>query len=268
MTAKQPLAVVTMVYNEPDMLPLWEHHYHRQVGARHCYILDHGSDDHSTFSVGSNILRLPRDVTDDTQRAAAASNFCAALLFVYDAVLFTDVDELVVADPRIAQTLAEYARQCEHVPCVTVFGMDVLHDDRNEAKLDWCGKILAQRRLVRPMDSLCKPIFIREPRHWGPGFHRYDEQPVFKDLFLFHMAYVDLDVVFERQKKRNASAPVNGLGDHHRLSPDFMLLHIRELTNATPQTVEFGECPVTRAFMEQPVSGLLWLVPERFKGVL
>jgi len=37
---RQPLAVVTMVYNEEDFLPIWLKHYSRQVGLKNCFIID------------------------------------------------------------------------------------------------------------------------------------------------------------------------------------------------------------------------------------
>ena len=44
------LAAVTMVYNEPEFIPLWIKYYGEQVGKENCYIVDNGSDDGSLDS--------------------------------------------------------------------------------------------------------------------------------------------------------------------------------------------------------------------------
>jgi hypothetical protein len=63
---KSPVAVVTMVYNEPDFLPVWAAHYRAAVGAEHCYVIDHGSDDASIDASGQfNLVQLKRSPLDE-----------------------------------------------------------------------------------------------------------------------------------------------------------------------------------------------------------
>ena len=75
------IAAVTMAYNEPDFATLWAAHYGAEVGARHCFIIDHGSDDGSLEALGGvNIVAIPRSPQDDARRAKFVSAFCASLL--------------------------------------------------------------------------------------------------------------------------------------------------------------------------------------------
>ena len=56
------LAAVTMVYNEPEFIPLWIKYYGEQVGKENCYIVDNGSDDGSLddYKDEVNIIRVPK----------------------------------------------------------------------------------------------------------------------------------------------------------------------------------------------------------------
>jgi hypothetical protein len=92
------VAAVTMVYNEDVYLPIWMKHYSRQVGVENCYVVDHGSTDGSTENLGRcNVLRIPRSPYDPFKQSAFNSEFCSSLLHWYDWVVYSDVDELVMA---------------------------------------------------------------------------------------------------------------------------------------------------------------------------
>ncbi len=106
--SKRPLAVVTMARNEPDYLPIWLRHYGLQVGPDDCYVLDHASDDGSTNDLPCNVIRLPSSPYDIAAVSEVVSSFCASLLRNYSAVIYTDADEIIIADPLIANSLTEY----------------------------------------------------------------------------------------------------------------------------------------------------------------
>ena len=60
------IAAVTMAYNEPDFVGLWAAHYGAEVGARNCFVVDHGSDD------GSLEAQIAADVGDIGRAIASA----------------------------------------------------------------------------------------------------------------------------------------------------------------------------------------------------
>ncbi len=114
----------------------------------------------------------PRSQPDEHLRAVAANDYCATLLDAYDYVLFTDVDELVVADPDKAPTLKHWIAWNRRLPAVvSPFGVDILHDHENESEIDWNKPISKQRKLIRPFSALCKPTLVKERPTWGAGFH-------------------------------------------------------------------------------------------------
>lgn len=276
---KQPLAVVTMAYNETVLLPIWLRHYERQVGLEHCYIIDHGSDDASTKNIRANIIRLPRTPMDEDARAAAVRDFCSALFLGYNRVLYTDADELVVPDPNVSPTL-KYCAATQNLPRVlTLFGVDVVHV-AEEAQIDLSVPISHQRQFARPISTLCKPTLIAGRIDWMHGFHCIigHHRPSFGDIFLFHIAHCDIDILYERQKKRNATAPIGLQHSHHTITPDVFVNHIRSEVALLPRRdvqMQKGEPHFERTKLrfsdaierkDWSVEPDLWRIPARFAG--
>ena len=180
------VAAVTMVYNEREYLPVWLRHYAAQVGADHCFVIDHGSTDGSTEALGrASRIRLPRSPHDDARRALFMADFCGGLLRYYDAVILTDVDELAVTN---APSLAGYAASAP--PVTTAIGINLLHLPEEPA-LDFAGPVGMQRRWGWFVSALCKPALIRRRVTWSPGFHSADGSVAFGGLYLFHLRYAD-----------------------------------------------------------------------------
>ncbi len=275
------LACVTMVYNEPDMLPLWLRHY-TPVGD--CFVIDHGSDDGSTNNLlGVERVRLPRTAHDNRRRADFVEDFSRALLRYYDAIVFTDVDELVVPDPNLHINLAAYA-EATALPVVTALGLNVIHKLHEEVRLDPTRPIIGQRSYLFPTASMCKPVLIREPVRWSPGFHTYNGPVVFGGLFLFHLAYSDLTIACRRQAKRRS---VEGASEHHRVSDDTVAEWLEGWSRMpiVVPTLE-SDCPVAQDIIDDVLESQigregqvytidvnlqfrrLLRIPPRFHGVL
>ncbi len=204
------VAAVTIAYNEPDFLPIWIRHFAAQVGPEHCYVVDHGSDDGSTDGIDSiNLVRVPRSPCDDDQQARFISTFCSSLLEFYDFVIHTDVDEILVADPKLYSSLSEYCQSCTH-DVVTAVGYNVVHSGE-EPSLDAAGKVLEQRKWMYFLASMCKPAVTRRPIQWCGGFHRASGvEPRFDDLHLFHLRFFDRDIGL-RRLARTRTQPRNNM---------------------------------------------------------
>ncbi len=198
------VAAVTMAYNEPDFAPIWAAHYGAELGVRNCFIIDHGSDDGSLEGLGGvNILRIPRSPQDDARRARFVSAFCASLLVWYDAVIHVDVDEILVADPARHASLAHLAA-ADPRPVVSAVGLDLLHIPSIERPWSRGLPVSRQRRWLRFSSAMCKPVLIRQPVDWAPGFHSIDAPPEFGELYLFHLRYADLGRGLVRLAKTRA----------------------------------------------------------------
>jgi hypothetical protein len=218
---KKTLAVVTMVYNEANHLPRWLRHYEKQAELiENLHIVDHGSTDGSTNGLACNVIRLPREEGGgrlEAWRAEYISRICSEMLTDYEAVLFTDADELVVADPKRFASLAGYLRSGGRSNAT--IGYEVLHRFEVEAELT-DKSILSQRNNLLFVASMCKPSLIRMPTKFSGGFHYSTEEPVFGDLYRFHLRYADVKKGLERlsvtrsldrPEKRNVSV------DHQKI---------------------------------------------------
>ena len=195
------IAALTMVYNEPDFLPVWLRHYTKHVGEQNCFVIDHGSDDGSTsLTSGIQIIRMARSPHDDVMRVKKISEFVHLLLQDYDVVIHTDVDEIVFPDPRLHSSLVSFCEE-NSAPIITAYGFELFQMHKLEAKLDTTRPILLQRQWARFTSPMCKPILVRRVPTWAPGFHSTKDPVVFGDLFLFHLRWVDYDIGLKRLRR-------------------------------------------------------------------
>lgn len=283
------LAIVTMVYNEPEFLPVWHRHYAAQVGEAALHVIDHGSNDGSTEHLGAiNRLRIPRSPQDDETRTHAISHYCASLLAWYDAVIYVDVDEFLVADPALFASLPDFTRQWPD-PIVTATGLDVIHMPHQEAEIDWSRPISEQRRHVRFTSSMCKPSLIRRPVSWAPGFHNTTEAPpqLSVPLFLFHLRYADLNSGLKRLERTREQPWISeDSGRHQRMKNEdwanmlkaMAALDIHPHADLSSKDAELSrwrqlvetsglERLHERYKLDLHISGdALWRLPDRFVG--
>ncbi|WP_372620947.1 glycosyltransferase family 2 protein [Falsiroseomonas sp.] len=270
------IAAFTMVYNEPVMLPLWARHYGREFGAENLFCLDHGSDDGSTAGVVANTIRLPRGEFHEAKRAAAISAFHTSLLSYYDAVVFSDSDEFLVADPARHAGLAPFiAARCQRT--VTAFGFNVLPVIARDPPMDWHRPVLAQRRFACFDRKYCKTLISRVPLNWTPGFHNCDVPPNRdRDLYMFHLKFADDATFRTAQEKRMsvrwaAESVAKNHGGHWRR--DAAVVSRRAFLRADPAHAPPLDDPrlVEREFAPTPEKrppGGLYTIPERFRNAL
>ena len=108
MTPAMKIAAITMAFDEPFFLPLWIRHYGEAFGYENLYVIDDGSTDGSAQGLGAaNVMRRPRVPFDDQERADLISLIEIELLRTNDAVVYTDTDEFIIADPSTGKTLRE-----------------------------------------------------------------------------------------------------------------------------------------------------------------
>jgi glycosyltransferase involved in cell wall biosynthesis len=275
------VCAITNVYNEQFNLPIWLRHYGQQVGIENCIVVDDGTDDGSTNDIGdANYIRVPRTAFDDVNRAEMISTLAAAMLRKYDAVIYSDADELLVADPRRFSSLVEF---CEKMPgpSATAIGLNLLHNLNHESFLSGDTKILRQRSHVQFVSPMCKTLIVREAPNWGGGFHSSKFEPAFSDLYLFHLRYVDLGESLRRMNTtRSLVFAEASAGTHQRLSqPDLIKLFLAPL--ALPISDEFRFSDLAARFCNGVKfshtgrfyydgdfrSTSLFAVPDEFKGL-
>ncbi len=259
------LAALTMAYNEPVWAGTWARFYARQVGAANCFLLDHGSDDGSTEGLGIHVERLARSALDEDARAATVSAVTRELLRVYDAVVHSDVDELVVADPRVHRDLLAYA-EASAAEVVTAVGFDVQHLPGEEPPLVSGRPIGEQRHWVRFSAAMCKPSFVRRPVAWSAGFHTCDAPTVTDGLYLFHLRYADLGLGLRRlERTRGLSFAHPEINPHQRVSDEDFAVMLGSIAQLPREAIPFEMAPgplaawLERTRAAQAEGGGAWL---------
>ena len=243
------IAVLTMVFNERHFLPMWIAHYGAQLGHENLYVVDDGSDDGSTSKLGAvKVLRGKKEELDEDQRAAKLSAIQAELLTLYDAVIVTDADELIVVDPALGMSLIEYIDK--RVPIVTAtVGFNVHYNMFKDAPLRPDLPLLRQRHFLQIDYTYCKPLVARVPVHWAVGFHScgFYVAPN-RDLVLFHLRSADREIAISRldalnRVKRSANSIAKGQSAHFGWDRDTYVNHVfftqRDVFEAALPEAEF-----------------------------
>ena len=266
-----------MVRDEAALLPLWCRHYLRQAGAGNLYVLDHGSRDGGTANVPAQVTQVPDGPLDEDWRVARVTEAVRELLVRYDWVVHSDVDELVLADPRHFPMLAGYAA-AEPSSVARAIGLDLHHIPGEEPPLDPALPLGAQRRWVRFAASMCKPALVREAVRWTPGFHASEPPGRFGALYCVHLRYVDLGMGLTRLARTRARDALPGTNPHQRV-PDAAFETLMRGVAALPHQADVpfdAALPPLHPWIERVQTGAdlglagdaLWELPPRFRAVL
>jgi hypothetical protein len=123
------------------------------------------------------------------------------LLDRYDAVLVTDVDELVSPVPEWGD-LGHYIDLLDE-EWVNCLGYEILHQP-DEPALDLARPVTEQRGFWFPNDGYNKACLATEPSVWRPGFHGRDDFGfnIDPDLRMVHLHRMDYGVCRQRHLTR------------------------------------------------------------------
>ncbi len=131
-----------------------------------------------------------------------------ALLEFYDIVIFHDVDEILIADPLIYSSLADYittnAQKLETWKILGGVGVEIFHDAINEVRYDPTLAVLRQRKNASFRLPGCKPaIYYSDEANTPHGTTIPFTLDV--NLWLLHLKFLDQDIMLSRQPTRNAA---------------------------------------------------------------
>jgi hypothetical protein len=207
------LAAITMVRDEQVMLPRWVAHYGRECGTDHLYVIDDNSTDGSTDDLPCSVIRIPSwgDKHFEQTRMRMVSRIAAGLLEAYDAVLFADADEFLVADPERHEGLVDLLAKRPDVPVLGAQALNVVHDAQREPQLDADRPVLGQRTWAKFIPLMCKPALKRTPAPWVAGSHGTTVPfEIDSDLYLFHLKFAEREHLRATGDHRKALADSEG----------------------------------------------------------
>jgi hypothetical protein len=203
-----------MVRNESGMLPRWVRHYAAQCGGpEHLLVIDDNSSDGSTDDLPCPVVRIPPLTGHfEPTRLSLLSKFAAGLLEAYDAVLFTDADEFLLADPKKYPTLVDLVADRPDVPVIGAMGLNLVHHLGSEEALDPGLPLLSQRRLAKFIPLMCKPAVKRVPAPWTAASHGVKGTPyaIDPDLYMFHAKFSDRDALRAAADHRREMVDMDG----------------------------------------------------------
>lgn len=282
------VAVITYVYNESVNLPIWLKHYGSNFGAHNLYVVDRESTDGSTQDIGdANRIRVPRSQFDEHRKTGLLTSLHRSLLHEFDTVIYTDCDEIIVPDPTLYSSLADYVARMSG-DYVSGVGLNIHHVISREPPLDLSQPVLNQRRYGCFVSAGCKMLISRTPINWLPGFHCSDKPPrIDSDLFIMHLKYMDYGIAMARQKinretEWSEASLKEDLGAHHRYDYDRFVREgfldpVHTVTSAALEPFDFSEkvrellARTVRheGFYYIPMNITSWAqIPERFAGTV
>lgn len=283
------VAAITVARDEGEMLARWVGYYGAQVGVQNLIVFDDGSTDGSTDALPCTVQHLPgfRKGCFESGRVGLASGVARGLLEMYDAVLFTDVDEFIVPDPARYAGLREYIATHPD-PVLAPYALNVVHHTGVEGPLDPAAPVIGQRRYAKMAPVMCKPAIKRVDAAWAAASHgiRAAYLPD-ADLLMLHLKFADRDQLRRQGDRRNFMARTFGRaeGSSWSRSGDDLAALLTRVTETAPADVpEFDPAAVDprslvlregdlyRAPREGQVPVLrkapLVRIPERYHGVV
>jgi hypothetical protein len=197
------VGVISMARNDEFFIPGWIRYYGALFGHENLFLILDGMD--QSIPAGYepvNVIRLPHRTFSrargDSNRSKIVSFFARALFYRYDIIIAHDIDEALVVDPNLEQSLADFLRRPVKYASLSALGLDVGQNLETEEAIDPERPFLEQRSFAHVSARYTKPVVATRPVNWGSGFHRVKGRNFHIDpnLYLFHFGMVD----YERSK--------------------------------------------------------------------
>jgi hypothetical protein len=186
-----------MVWRDYWLLEKWVAHNEKVVPRRQLYVLNHGGDPEvDRIAEGCNVIHIPREeVTPDLTRRrwdlkGAVTN---GLLAFHDAVITTDVDELLVYAGQGEGLLQHLAAAPAGEVAVAPVGLNLIPtpadaEDEALAVLERHPNALVAGKYTKPCIAKARVVFTTGGHGLQRGSYRIDPE-----LLLFHLHYVTPD---------------------------------------------------------------------------
>ncbi|MBT0955983.1 hypothetical protein IV417_01170 [Alphaproteobacteria bacterium KMM 3653] len=219
------LALFTMVYDDDVFLDIFLRYWAQFLPLKNIYVLIHADyEKYEALAAGCNCIRINRpEMHKDSEvdRWKMISHFASGMSFMFDRVIYTDVDEIIVVDPDIAPDPVQYLLD-QRYPVIAAPGVDLVNIEALEPQpYDPAKPVLSQRRHYALNSWYTKPCITTKPIQWCSGGHFSDIEKVHVDpnLTLVHLRLFDARIFEDRSAARikmisdkETGEPISGLG--------------------------------------------------------
>lgn len=283
------IAALTVVRDEASMLPRWIRYYGDQLGIENLVVVDDHSTDGSTSDLPCRVIPhegFPKGRFEQA-RMVLVSRLGSDLLRDHDAVIFTDADEFLLADPDRYEGLRDFVARRPDLQVGAGMGLNVVHHLDHEAALVPDQPVLGQRRFAKFVSKICKPSLKRVDAPWVKASHGIKAPYVpDRDLLMVHFKFADFDLMRRTADLRHAVRVEAGLTEASAWahSGESIAGEFRSFLNGGPEVTEFDAKLVDPAQlvregdgiwqatgsrqMRVMVEGPLLRVPVRYHGMV
>lgn len=284
-------AVITMVRDDLFFLQRWIDYYSAIWGRNALYVVNHGGNAAvADIAQGCNLINIPDEFDEkfDVYRWRLFNGLAAGLRQYFDFVIVSDVDEFLVMDPKTGLGLDDFLGKRRGKVTITPVGLEVVHKPELEPDTIENGPLLGPRKYARFSSVYSKPCLFNHNVRLSRGGH-YASDPtlkLFRNLYLFHMRYVDAKLYADMLERRQSQLAKIG-EDTGPISRDWRSggsqLSAYEKVAQNPVTSDFdfsehfarmseswgprGTAGEFHCF-ERDISSVLQTVPERFFGLV
>ncbi len=178
-------------------------------------MVDDNTTDGSTDDLPCPVIRLPERQHEEwaVTRLRMVNAFATGLLQSFDAAVFVDADEFLVADPERYADLRELVADRPDAKAIGAMGLNIVHRVGVEPPLDPDRPVLRQRRTAKFIPKMCKPAIKRGTSHWASGSHGLRmPYEIDRDLYLFHLKFADRDHLAATAAHRRELSETAGRG--------------------------------------------------------
>ncbi len=278
---KGNIAVMSMARNDNFFIPKWIDYYGNCFGMENLYLILDGHDQELPAQHKSiNIIQIahmpmPR-LKGDRYRARLVSEKARNLFQQgYERVIALDIDEFLVLDPAIRESLSEYLIQPVKTASRSALGLDVGQHLKEEEAINPDIPFLQQRKYAHVSARYTKAIVAHKPLTWGSGYHRVKGHNFHIDpnLYLFHFGMAD----YEQCKKKTGNQELLKKGWSGHFDRRFQLFDMimnKEAVGGDP----FFPKARRRQSLFRPVFALnkpgmlrekpIVVIPERFRNIV
>jgi len=170
-------AIITIVQNGNQFLPVWYRYYSKFFQPQDIYILDFGTTDGSLDGIQANIIAVPdRSIEIISPANKYLNSFKKELLQKYKYVIYTDYDEIIYF-PGGFDTLLQSNQEY-----YTTYGYEIVQNRKTEGPIDWKRPLLEQRKYWYRCEPFDKSLITRTEFTWAMGNHSISKEKVIEKI--------------------------------------------------------------------------------------